>query len=93
MQSVLTEETNTTLGPPPDWDQENMPMTTLHATRVNFTKDGYEPIPGFMSYWAPTPEELEVLNKGGLIELSVLGKNHPPVQVGVIGAKLLEANG
>jgi hypothetical protein len=31
------------------------------------------------SQWCPSAEELELLNKGGRIFLTVLGRSHPPV--------------
>lgn len=34
-----------------------------------------------LSRWEPTPAELELLNAGGSIELSVIGGSHPPVSL------------
>ena len=42
----------------------------------------------FTSAWEPTPDELERLNKGAKVYLSVLAAQHPPVkiEVGPVGA-------
>lgn len=42
------------------------------------------------SRWEPTPAELEILNAGGSIELTVLGHLHPPVWLEV---RKLDAEG
>ncbi len=39
--------------------------------------------PGLSSLWKPTEEELNLLNNGGVVELTVLGLKHPPVIVEV----------
>lgn len=36
-----------------------------------------------VSFWKPTPEELEILNSNGLVQLVVLGAGQPPVSVEV----------
>ena len=33
------------------------------------------------SVWEPTAEELEALNKGGKIQLGIMGASHPPVML------------
>jgi len=35
------------------------------------------------SVWAPTNEELALLKAGGLVTLSILGTQHPPVFISV----------
>lgn len=47
---------------------------------VDSVADG---VPQMDSVWAPTPEELALLNDGGLVTLSILGTQHPPVFVAV----------
>lgn len=39
-------------------------------------------VPGMSSLWEPTPAELAVLNAGGGVRLTVLGRGHPPVMLG-----------
>lgn len=36
------------------------------------------------SVWKPTPEELDILNKGGGISLSIIGRQQPPIYIGAI---------
>lgn len=39
--------------------------------------------PRMLTAWEPTPEELERLNRGGLVYLSIHGNVHPPVMLTV----------
>lgn len=39
--------------------------------------------PQVVSSWQPTPAELNALNAGAPIHLTVLGQGHPPVTLGV----------
>ena len=41
--------------------------------------DDYEPT--LNSYWKPTADELDVLNRGGFVVLQIRGQNHPPVNL------------
>ena len=38
-------------------------------------------MPGNMSAWKPSPEELEALNNGGLVYLTIYGVGHPVVSI------------
>lgn len=40
--------------------------------------------PRMLSHWMPSAAELELLNAGGTIQLSVLGEVHPPVLIEVV---------
>lgn len=40
--------------------------------------------PRMASLWEPTPRELEILARGGKIQLSILGTQHPPVLLEVV---------
>lgn len=40
-----------------------------------------------MSFWKPSVEELEALNKGHLIGLEVWGNTAPPVRISVLAEK------
>ena len=64
------------------------------ATRVLGTAQGYRPLPirdgtyedGTMfmiSSWVPTTEELAKLNRGETVKVTILGREHPPIMVGV----------
>lgn len=39
--------------------------------------------PTMTSAWTPTPKELEALNAGANIEVTILGTGHPPLLVAV----------
>ncbi len=41
--------------------------------------------PSMVTAWEPTPDELERLNKGALVQLRILGVGHPPVMIEVGG--------
>ena len=59
---------------------------------LNFTAHDCEDLPAIrengmiVSHWQPGPEELETLNAGGFVRLSVLGEFHPPICIDVEGA-------
>lgn len=40
--------------------------------------------PYFVSLWMPTIKEILALMKGGAVTLSVVGRSHPPVAIGVM---------
>jgi len=66
------------------------------ATRLLGLSQGYEGLPvkdGIIecadqrlpvmtTAWTPTPAELDALNKGASIYVSIIGNNHPPILVG-----------
>jgi hypothetical protein len=41
-----------------------------------FVVDG---VPMMQTLWKPSPEELRLLNEGGLVCLTIQGRRHPPV--------------
>ena len=40
--------------------------------------------PYFVSLWVPTIKEIMALLAGGAVALSVVGRSHPPVAIGVM---------
>lgn len=62
------------LGAPPGWDQKELPVHALAVT--DSVQDG---VPTILSYWKPDAAELALLNAGGLVALSVVGRSMPPV--------------
>lgn len=58
----------------------------LPITRVVWPE---QQLQGVVSYWRPTPAELQLLNGGAMVRLSVMGRTHPPLAVGVDGDGLL----
>lgn len=71
---------NDVLGAPP-----GVPIDECHAlpiTRVIWQDTGGH---GVVSYWLPTPDELALLNSGAAVRLTVLGRTHAPLALGVDG--------
>ena len=69
---------NDVLGAPKGWDQSTAKVSALPITRTEM--DGHDAI---ISFWKPTPEEIEELKNGGLIALWVIGSGMPPVAIEV----------
>lgn len=61
--------------------------TPLHATRgtIEFPGTGRK-YHCTSSYWKPTEAELELLNDGGSVKLTILGSACPPVIVETVGS-------
>lgn len=55
--------------------------SALPITRVLYSDDQE----GVVSFWMPSAEELQRLNAGKPVALSILGATHPPLYVGVDG--------
>lgn len=63
------------------------------ATRVLGKSQGYIGLPvrdevidgqhQMTTAWEPTPSELEALNNGSSVHVTILGNSHPPIKVGV----------
>lgn len=71
---------NLTLGKPRDMtDQECHPL----RVRVEEVQYAEGIMRTFTSAWQPTPAELERLNKGASVHLTIVAAGHPPVIVGV----------
>jgi hypothetical protein len=65
---------NVKYGPPEGWDNErDGHCSNLYVRRDNAT---------CASAWEPTPQELELLNKGGSVVLTIWGAQ-PPVALSV----------
>lgn len=75
---------NDVLLPPP-----GVPITdvcSLPITRIQWS-DGEH---GVVSFWTPTPEELKLLAQGKPVRLSIIGKTHPPIMLGVDGDGVMQ---
>lgn len=66
------------LGKPMEWEADGRPCGVL-AIRDEITTVG----PVMASAWQPTDAELERLNAGASVILTVCGAAHPPVSIGV----------
>lgn len=85
MQPIQHATSNDVLAPPAGMPREE--CKPLFITRIWYDHqfDSSKAIPGVISYWKPTPQQLALLNSGAPVYLSFLGANHPPVAVGVEG--------
>lgn len=77
MDNIRPANKTATLG----LDQSYRPLHIEHVT-----EDGF---PMLRSLWWPNAEELEMLNNGGCVSLSILGMSHPPVRVDVVWPPIL----
>lgn len=68
------------LGKPKDWNEERDGPCDSLPVRVMQHPGG---LVEMQSAWQPTPEELDTLNRGGPVILTVCSKAHPPVRLEV----------
>jgi hypothetical protein len=78
MNHVNHPTINDSLGAPPGWDHQALPCGALPIRRG--IDRGMRTV---TSFWQPTPDELALLNAGGVVALTVLGVTMPPVMLGV----------
>lgn len=80
MEILKHPQTTRELGKPLNWNEETHgPCDTLPIVDVAF--DG---LGAMCSFWKPSVEELETLNKGGSIQMSVYGNQaHPVVSISI----------
>jgi len=69
------------IGKPADWDETlDGPCITISVCDFTDIQSGAN----FMkTLWRPSPEELAVLNNGGVISLEICGDRHPVIGLGV----------
>lgn len=70
------------MGPPNGLTEEH--CYSIPVLLKSVEGEVFDGAPEFHSYWQPSKEELEILNKGGKVELVFIGL-FPPTIVGVIG--------
>lgn len=73
---------NAVLGAPPGWDHQELPCDALPVTRTEWGG-----LSAVVSYWQPTPAEIEAIKAGQPVQLWVCGASMPPV------ALMVEAKG
>ena len=79
MIAKIIQGWNTVFKKPDDWDEEaNGKCIPIHA-RVDERSDTDSIV---QTAWEPTPEELRILNVGGVVVLSCIG-GMPPVMLTV----------
>ena len=77
MIPVKTARTTHDLGRPATWNEErdgkcmSLPVVRDNAENV------------WMSYWQPSPQDVEKLRNGAMIKLTVFGIGQPPVAIEV----------
>ncbi len=54
----------------------------LKDVTINCTVNGPQ-TPAMVTAWLPTPKELELLNRGASVHVTILGQQHPPLMVSV----------
>lgn len=64
------------LGAPTGWNQKVLPCGALAIT--DCVQDR---VPCVVSFWKPDADELALLNAGGLVALSIVGRNMPPASI------------
>lgn len=80
MDSIKTATTNSTLGPPESWTKErDGECTPLPITRTDDGRGNHI----MQSTWVPDRDELDALNAGAPVILTIWGAMHPPVAVSV----------
>ncbi len=79
IKAVIARHT-AVFGAPKNWDHgKDGPIMGLPVRVEEYSGSA---VKGFCSAWAPTPDELAILNAGGFVILSVLG-GQPPVMLTV----------
>ncbi len=73
------------LGKPPGWDDSKLRCGSLPITDRLING-----VPAMTSVWIPTQYELEFLNAGGQIHLTIIGEVHPPVMLQVLVSDLVK---
>jgi hypothetical protein len=81
MLPVKIKDETVSLKKPPDWDDERDGSCGELSVRI-------EPFgtrcKSFYSNWKPSPDELTILNNGGVVEIEVVGQGQPPLSVGAV---------
>jgi hypothetical protein len=76
MKPVVVRDENADFGPPEGWNDN----TDGKCGHLSVRREEYNGRYEFISAWKPTPEELVLLNKGGVVELGCIGVQ-PPVRL------------
>jgi len=79
MKPTTIDGANMTLGAPKNWKPGDLPVADL-AIRA---EQMFEGVQMMSSAWSPDPDELERIEEGAPIILTVIGSNHPVVAVSV----------
>lgn len=74
MNCMQHPSNNAVLGAPAGWDQKALPCNALPVTRTDW--DG---VPAVVSFWRPTPIEIEAINAGQPVAQWIAGGSMPAV--------------
>jgi hypothetical protein len=80
MNPTQHRTSNRVLGAPPGWNQAELPCNAVAI------RDGVEPdtnLRTVTTHWRPDADELALLNRGGLVTLTVPGITMAPARLGV----------
>ena len=83
MWYINFKEATNMLGAPPGVDPKNcgaLPVMLIPGAEDNMGTC-------FVSFWKPTPEDIEKLKSGEFVRLIVRGTRHPPVMVDIAPAE------
>jgi len=85
MRPIQHTTNNDVLGAPKGMTAEE--CCSLYITRVIYSPaaETKPPVHGVISFWQPSAEQLELLNAGKPVFISILGTTHPPLSIGVDG--------
>jgi hypothetical protein len=83
MKPTVHPSTTRVLKPPKDWNHEAMGVCDDLAITDTQTPHG---LPQILSFWRPTTEELQLLQSGGAIVMSIIAVSIPPVSLAVVPA-------
>jgi hypothetical protein len=85
MNPAIIKNATRNLGPPPDVSSSDCGRLFVRDVK----EDGFI---GMKSAWKPTPEELQILNAGGCVMLTVFSSIHPMVSIGASADEESEAD-
>lgn len=85
MLPTKTRDANHTFEPPRDWEK-TCPGETCSALEARIELHGERV--AIVSTWKPTPDELRLLNEGGVIEQSIMSVRLPPSRLTVVPGPL-----
>lgn len=74
MDRMQHPSNNAVLGAPACWDQKTLPCNALPITRADWNG-----VLAVVSFWKPTPAEIEAIKAGQSVMLWVAGSTMPPV--------------
>lgn len=77
---VTFDQANFTFGKPPDMTDEQCSSLHVYKGECPVNEQGTM-MPVIISKWQPSKEDIEAINKGAAIFLSITGQGMPPVSL------------